>query len=376
METKGFSGNGISEQSKEALKSETWQEARKLMKAEVPHFTEAPEIQHFATVKVSKNDNVYGVVWGNVVREYLKTAYSKENAQEDVISDGITYKVLKREEVTAFYDADGNTLFDVENGRLEKEYGWVMNDSAKEDAEILKLDESETDVAEEENADMLKEETDTKIGEAPKTGHAEDEKEGLSADKTESVKSYSSGEEKLIAEEDEMIASVKPEFKKIMQAQMDLIFKELIGWTKQNPEFEKKVLLKHKSMKRCMKFCADKAMGLRELSDHEKAAARNNNIPIMTPVGSDMLFEWIKEYYDKDDKAEVEKEKKAATAQKKSADKKKAVKKKKAARKEAISKKQEKKPVEKKEDTKAVGSPKKQDKFANGQISMFDLFDA
>lgn len=375
METR-LSSNEISEHNKKALQSETGQKVRQAMKTEVQHFTDAPEIQHFATVKVFKNDNVYGVTWGNLVREYLKTAYSKEDKQADVVSDGVTYKILKRREVTVFYDSDENTLFDVENKRLEKEYGYVMNESANSDAEISKLEESETDVAEEENADMVKEETDTKIGEAPKTGHAEDEKEGSSADKTESVKSYSSGEEKLIAEEDEMIASVKPKFNKIMQAQMDLIFKELISWTKQDPEFEKKVLLNHKSMKRCMKFCADKAMGLREPSDQEKAAARNNNIPIMTPVGSDMLFEWIKEYYDKDDKAEVEKEKKAATAQKKSADKKKAVEKKKAAPKEAVSKKQEKKPVEKKEDTKAAGSPKKQDKFVNGQISMFDLLDA
>ena len=57
-------------------KSETWQKARKVMKTEVQHFTEVPEIQHFAIEKVSKNDNVYGVVWGNVVMEYLKTAYS------------------------------------------------------------------------------------------------------------------------------------------------------------------------------------------------------------------------------------------------------------------------------------------------------------
>ena len=90
MEIKGFNGSEVSKQNKEALQSETWQEARKLMKTEIQHFTEAPEIQHFATVKVSKNDNVYGVIWGNVVREYLKTAYFEENAQADVISDGIT----------------------------------------------------------------------------------------------------------------------------------------------------------------------------------------------------------------------------------------------------------------------------------------------
>lgn len=350
METKGFNGSEISEQNKEALQSETWQEARKVMKTEIQHFTEAPEIQHFATVKVSKNDNVYGVVWGNVVREYLKTAYSGENAQADVILDGITYKVLKREEVTAFYDADGNTLFDVENGRLEKEYEYVM----QEDKATVGSEEGIVNAAEaeEKSADLEKKETSKETGEAPKTKRTADS----SAGKTKTVKPYSSGKDKLIAEEDEMISSVKPEFKKIMQAQMDLIFKELISWTKQDPEFEKKVLLNHKSMKRCMKFCADKAMGLREPSDKEKAAARNNNIPIMTPVGSDMLFEWIKEYYDKDDKAEVEKEKKAAP-------------------KKTVSKKQGKKPVEQKKDMKAAGSPKKQNKFVNGQISMFDLLD-
>ncbi len=132
MEMKGFNENEISERNKEALKSGTWQMAREAMNAEVQHFTEAPEIQPFAIEKVSKNDNVYGAVWGNVVREYLKMAYSGENAQADVISDGITYKVLKREEVTAFYDADGNTLFDVENGRLEKEYEYVMQEEKSE----------------------------------------------------------------------------------------------------------------------------------------------------------------------------------------------------------------------------------------------------
>lgn len=336
MKDNGHNGNGIPEQNKEALQSETWQDARKVMKTEIQHFTETPEFRHFAAVKVSKNDNAYGAAWGNVVREYLKTAYSGENAQADVISDGIAYKVLNRGEVTAFYDADGNTLFDVENKRLEKEYGYVME-------EILK---------------------------AGQTGSADKGQEAAEGE----TRFYSSGEGKLTAEEDEMIASVRPEFKEAMKAQMDLVFQELISWTKQDPEFEKKVLLAHKSMKRCMKFCADRAMGLREPSDQEKADARSNNIPIVSPVGSDMLFGWIKEYYDKDDKAEVEKEKKAAAAQKKSADKKKTADRKKAAPKGNSPKLQEKKPKEKKEDT-AV-PPKKRDRSLSGQISMFDLLEA
>lgn len=319
----------ISEKNKEALKSEAWQEVREAMKAEARHFTE-------------ENRDSYGEPWAQAVKEYFRDGYKNGDNQCDVAVSGVIYQVLKREGVTAFYDADGNTLFDVENGRLEKEYEQLVNKGAMADAGITDPEGSNKETAGTENA-------------------------------AKGAEFYNNGEEKLIAEEKGMLASVKPEFKNAMQAQMDLIFKELISWAKRDSEFEKKVLLSHKSMERCMKFCAGRAMGLREPSDREKAAARNNNIPIMTPVGSGMLFGWIREYYDKDDKAEVEKEKKAATVQKKSADKKKAVGKKKAAPKETVSNNQEKKPVEKKGDTKAAGSPKKQDKFVNGQISMFDL---
>ena len=102
---------------------------RQVIKNNNVHFTDAPEIQHFAMEKVNKNDNVYGITWGNLVKEYLNTAYLEEGSRAEVVSFGVTYKVLKRGEVTAFYDADGNTLFDVENKRLEKEYGYLRNDS-------------------------------------------------------------------------------------------------------------------------------------------------------------------------------------------------------------------------------------------------------
>lgn len=102
---------------------------RQVIKNNIVHFTDAPEIQHFAMEKVNKNDNVYGITWGNLVKEYLNTAYLEDGKRAEVVSFGVTYKVLKRGEVTAFYDADGNTLFDVENKRLEKEYGYLRNDS-------------------------------------------------------------------------------------------------------------------------------------------------------------------------------------------------------------------------------------------------------
>ena len=337
----------ISEKSKKALKSEIWEKFKKANKTETMHFTEMPEIQHFAMEKVNKNDGVYGVVWGNVVKEYLMTAYCGENPEAEVVSDGITYKVLKREGITVFYDADGTTLFDVENKRLEKAYGFLMKNGGK-------------------------------AGENPEQDEISVRAEadrGKKTDKSENAKSHVNGETKLLAEENEMLHSVKPEFKKVMQKQLDLIFQELIIWTKQDPEFEKKVLLAHKSIKRCMKFCADKAMGLREPTDQEKTNARQNNVPIMTPVGSDMLFEWIKEYYDADDKAEAEKEKKAAADKKKSVDKKKAEPKKNVEKEEQKKNAAEKKEATKKEDVpKVVKVSKKQEKDLSGQMSMFDLF--
>ena len=98
------------------------------IEGEVMHFTDSAEIKHFAEVKISKNDNSYGVGWANLVKDYLRTAYRGEAADTEIVSWGVTYKVLRRENVTVFYDADGNTIFDVENKRLEREYEYVMQE--------------------------------------------------------------------------------------------------------------------------------------------------------------------------------------------------------------------------------------------------------
>lgn len=316
--------NGVTERNRKALQSETWKEAGKAIWAEI-HLGE------------------------KLVRAYLQNGYKAPDKQCDIEVSGVTYKVLDRGEITVFYDADGNTLFDMENSKL-----------AEEAANLEEQSELEKDANETET------ETETET-----TDKKQDEQR-------QQAQAYTSGEEKLLVEENEMLSSVKPEFKQIMQAQMDLIFKELIGEVRQDAEFEKKVLLNHKSMKRCMKFCADKVMGLREPSDQEKADARDRNIPIMTPIGSDMLFGWIKEYYDRDDKEEVEKEKKVAAhkTKRKPKGKKTAAEKKKTEPKECVSPKQESKAMEKKEGATSGQILKKRDKSVNGQVSMFDFMDA
>lgn len=264
------------------------------MAKEIIHFTDAPEIQHFAMVKVNPNDNVYGVKWGTLVKDYLKTAYLSEEADSEVVSDGITYKVLRRREVTVFYDSDGDTLFDVKNTRLAKEYGLLTkapkgaDDEADISEPLTPMGKTIAGIEKEAFDEAVK--TDTQ---------QEDEKAGAV---------YASGGDKLRKEENKMLESVKPEYMEVMKSQMDLLFSQLIELAEKDTEFEKKVLLPHKSMERCMKYCSEKAMGLREPSDQEKDAARRNHVPIVTPVGEKLVLSWIMEYYKMDDKKEAEKE--------------------------------------------------------------------
>ncbi len=346
METKGFNKNEISEKSKEALQSETWQKVRETMKTEVQHFTEVPEIQHFATVKVSKNDNVYGVVWGNVVREYLKTAYSGENAQADVISDGITYKVLKRKEITVFYDVDGNTLFDVENGRLEKEYGYVMQEDKMTAGSEEEIDNAAE--AEEKSTDLEKKETDKGAGETQKE---KPERGGLTSDieVTDPVSVKQMAKEKL---------------EKEMKEDEDKDFAEpVIGYLLERCEEDlglaQDVVQEHKTWKKCLDYIYKLA---------EKQATKMRAV-----VRNDVVYEWAEDYYHKDDKAEEEKKAREAAERKKKQEERK----KKAAERKKADKKTPKPAVKKdaksKEKTVESTSPKKKPKEMDGQLDMFSM---
>ena len=51
-----------------------------------------------------------------------------------------------------------------------------------------------------------------------------------------------------------------------------------------------------------------KIMEIRTPTEKEKELARKQEAPIVTPVSSDVLFEWIDEYYELDDKEAYEKE--------------------------------------------------------------------
>ena len=77
-------------------------------------------VRHFTTEQ--KDENTYGWPWNEVVKKYLEIGYSSDQKECQVTIREKEYKILKRDAVTVFYDADGNTLFDVTNDRLKREY--------------------------------------------------------------------------------------------------------------------------------------------------------------------------------------------------------------------------------------------------------------
>ena len=79
------------------------------------------EVIHF-TAGNRTIDNVYGAALAAVVGAYLDAGYTRPEKECEVTAFGLSYKVLKRQDITVFYTDTGRTVFDVENARLEEEY--------------------------------------------------------------------------------------------------------------------------------------------------------------------------------------------------------------------------------------------------------------
>lgn len=383
------------------------------MKTEIQHFTEAPEIQHFAVVKVNKNDNVYGVTWGDVVREYLKTSYSEGNTQADVISYGKKYKVLKRESVTVFYDADGNTLFDVENKRLEKEYGYVMKEQQNITDPVKESNNASESVEKKcitgknksglcgaaaccieeveccskcENScnsrcGWLDEQDQLEDNTVAPVAATEEEKENITdngADDlipigTASLKEIGTGlpaptAEKIATAKEENDKPVKQRAQEKLEKEMkdakDKTFAEpvighLLKRCEEDNGLAQDVMQEHKTWEKCYKYIFEQA----------RKQARGNGAAIRDEV----VYEWAEDYYHKDDKAEEEKKAKEAAERKKKEEerKKKAAEQKKAGKRNPKQgakreKKAEEKPAE-------PPKPKKNPKEIDGQMDLFSM---
>ncbi len=339
----------LSDKSKAALKSETWQELGEALREEI-------------------------------VKEYLKTGYTDESKQHDIEVSGTTYKVLERGEITTFYDGLGNTLFNVENKELAAKY----DNLAKAGNEPDSVDEKEgnSDVAEEENIDLGQEEENSEAGEAQEEKQSEDEKETAPDDGADNDVISSNQDKELPAPAAAEIADSKKEdgrpaklvAKEKLQNELkgakDKNFAEpIIGYLLKRCEEDEgvaeDVAQEHKTWDKCIDYIYKQA---------RKQATGNH-----AAVRDDVVYEWAEDYYHKDDKAEeAEKAKKEAEAKVKSekaAEKKKTVAKSKSTKtavKPSTDRNKAKDPV-KEERSKEQPKPKKSGKDMEGQLDMFSM---
>lgn len=378
MGIKGFEGV-LSEKSKEALQSETWQKVRDSMK-------EKREVRHFTAENTA--ENAYGWTWDQVVKEYLRSGYDAEDKNPDIVVMGETYKTLRRPEVTVFYDAAGDTLFDVTNERLEKEYEWLMNSGTVDAAEGMDAGEENGEDGKDDSA-VEQTEEDPEAGEAPPTERAEAEEEDITdngADDgvipmgTASLKEIVAGvpaptAEEIAAAEEENAKPVKQRAKEKLEKEResakdstfaDPIIEYLLKRCNEDEGMAEDVVQEHKTWKKCFDYIYSQA---RKQAKGSCAAVRD-----------DVVYEWAEDYYHKDDKAEEEKkakkkaEDKAKKATADSAKKTKSAAERKTARTKNTSDKAEKVPVPPKTEVpKEPPKPKRNGKEMDGQLDMFAM---
>ena len=288
-------------------------------------------VRHFTTEQ--KDENTYGWPWNEVVKKYLESGYSSDQKECQVTIREKEYKILKRDAVTVFYDADGNTLFDVTNDRLKREY-----ESDRGEEEENEEDSSFVEMGTASLADAV-----TGNIPAPTPEEVETAKKANAGDVL--AKAKQKLEEELKQAKDKDFA--------------DPIITHLLKRCEEDPGMAEDVAQAHKTWSKCFKYIQDQA----------RKRAKGN----CAAIRDDVVYEWAEDYFRLDDKALEEKKEKERKEQE-------AKRKAEAAKKKTGSGKQKKKTDGKKDDRekKTVDPEKKNDrapknKEPEGQMSLFDL---
>ncbi len=288
-------------------------------------------VRHFTTEQ--KDENTYGWPWNEVVKKYLESGYSSDQKECQVTIREKEYKILKRDAVTVFYDADGNTLFDVTNDRLKREY---ESDRGEEEE-----NEEDSSFVEMGTASLV----DAVTGNIP----APTPEEVETAKKANAGDVLAKAKQKL---EEELKQAKDKDF-------ADPIITHLLKRCEEDPGMAEDVAQAHKTWSKCFKYIQDQA----------RKRAKGN----CAAIRDDVVYEWAEDYFRLDDKALEEKKEKERKEQE-------AKRKAEAAKKKNGSGKQKKKTDGKKDDRekKSMEPEKKNDrapknKEPEGQMSLFDL---
>lgn len=217
----------------------------------------------------------YECEWSKAVLEYLENGYSSEDSKSEVEVGDTTYKILKREKVTAFYDADGNTLFDIENDRLKEEYEAIDFSETEPQSEIGKA-----------------------IAGIEKQAYTEainNEAQKVSENSSWEEKKDNESTEKGI---DEAVKKLQDELKSAKEGYAEPILSHMIDRCKESETLADAVCQTHKTWEKCFKYIMDQA---RKLKSGNCAMVKDS-----------VVYEWAEDYYRLDDKALEEKKTKEA----------------------------------------------------------------
>lgn len=290
--------------------------------------------------------------WSKAVLEYLENGYSSEDGKSEVEVGNTTYKILKREKVTAFYDADGNTLFDIENDRLKEEYEAMDFSASEPQSEMGKvISNIEQQAFEQAVNDDIDADDTVPMG----TASLKEIVEGIPAPTSEEVEAEKKNNSSVYIGVVGAVTKLQEELKKAKdKAFADPVIKHLIERCEESESLASDICQDHKTWEKCYKYIYEQA---RKQAKGSSCAVRD-----------DVVYEWAEDYFHKDDKAEEDKKAKEAAERKKKQDEKtKTDSKKKEVSKPAVE------PEKKTEAPKPEAKPKRNNKDMDGQLDMFSL---
>lgn len=216
----------------------------------------------------------YGSVNAAIVNAYLASGYGGDAAECEVEVGGKKYKVLRRSGVTAFYNEDGDTLFDATNERLEREHQLM---SAK--------------IADAEEADAGKD-----LPGSPQPDPADGEG---------SIPEPAGGQERPAGPADDIkdlaIRKLEDELKNASDKPFaEAVIGHLIERCGEDRGLCEDVLQENKTWKKCSEYIYKQARG----------QAKGT----MAVVKDDTVYEWAEDYFHADDKATEAEQRKEQTA--------------------------------------------------------------
>lgn len=236
--------------------------------------------------------------WSKAVLEYLENGYSSEDSKSEVEVGNTTYKILKREKVTAFYDADGNTLFDIENDRLKEEYEAMDFSASEPQSEMGKvISNIEQQAFEQAVNDDIDADDTVPMG----TASLKEIVEGIPAPTPEEVETAKKNNSSVYIGVVGAVTKLQEELKKAKDKSFaDPIIKHLIERCRESESLASDVCQDHKTWEKCYKYIYEQA----------RKQAKGSSCAVL----DDVVYEWAEDYFHKDDKAEEDKK---AAAEKK-----------------------------------------------------------